>query len=644
MNFFAAQAHARRSTLWMVSLFILAVLSLITITNLLVMVVLAYLSNNNQEQSFHLGAQFDWGIFFLIGIAVVVVVSAGTLYKMMQLSSGGRAVAEALGGQIIPQNSRDPLQRKLLNVVEEMSIASGTAVPTVYLLAGHDVINAFAAGRSPSDAVIGVTEGAVRYLTRDELQGVVAHEFSHIFNGDMRLNIRLMGVLHGILLIGLIGYYVMRVMSGGRDSRGRDGSAFLMLGLGLMVIGFMGTFFGQWIKAVVNRQREYLADASAVQFTRNPEGIAGALKKIGGLSNGAAIESPAAPEYSHAYFANGVSSFLMTIFATHPPLEKRIKRIDPRWSGRFTTPKALAADTAAANVSSAVPNPDKKQVVAAVVSDALLAIERMGQPSQAHVEHVREILGDIPATVLAEAQDTQGAQSIVLALLADADPAIRAQQWNILHTLNNHIMAAKTTQLVDVVRQLPRATWLPLIDLSMPALRTMSLLQYEQFKHAMLGFIQADKKIALFEWALEQIIIRQLDILHGIKKPANAVHSYLGAIKQPLEIVLSIIAYSEQATAEKAEVAFDTAKKAIGANAFKMVPRADITLKNLSAAMEELTKAKPLIKVRILTACMWCANSDNEVTIAEMEILRAIAATLDVPLSPILPASVVNRG
>ncbi len=642
MNFFAAQAQARRSTLWMVVLFILAVFSLIVITNLLVMMVLAYF-NNNQSQALRIGAEFDWSTFFLISIVVVVVVLSGTFYKLLQLSSGGRAVAEALGGRIIPQNSRDPLQRKILNVVEEMAIASGAAVPTVYLLEGHDVINAFAAGMSPSDAVIGVTEGAVRYLTRDELQGVVAHEFSHIFNGDMRLNIRLMGVLHGILLIGIIGYYLMRVMSGSRDSRGRDGSAFLMLGLGLMVIGFMGTFFGQWIKAVVNRQREYLADASAVQFTRNPEGIAGALKKIGGLPNGAAIESPAAPEYSHAYFASGVSSFLMTIFASHPPLNKRIKRVDPRWSGHFVTPKALDVETGTANSSTAAPKIEEKKFVTALVGDAFLAIDMMGQPGQAHLEHVRDLLSDIPATVITEAHDTQGAQSIVLALLADADPAIRAQQWNVLHSLDNSTIMTKTTQLVDAVRQLPRATWLPLIDLSIPALRTLSLPQYEQFKNAVMGFIKADKKLALFEWVLKQIIVRQLDMLHGIQKPATAVHSYLGAVKQPLEIVLSILAYSEQVNVEQAQVAFDAAKKAIGATAFKMVPRADITLKNLSEAMEELAKVKPLLKSRILKACVWCVSSDNEVTIAEMEILRAIAATLDVPLPPILPEGMINK-
>jgi len=643
VNFFAAQTSARRSTTWMVALFVMAVLSLIVITNLLVMTVIAYLAKDDRVKALHIGAQFDWGTFFLIGLVVVVVVLSGTLYKMSQLSGGGRVVAESLGGQLIPQNSRDPLQRKILNVVEEMAIASGAAVPSVYLLEGHDVINAFAAGNSPSDAVIGITEGAVRYLTRDELQGVIAHEFSHIFNGDMRLNIRLMGVLHGILLIGIIGYYVMRFSPSSRDSRGRDGSAFLMLGLGLMAIGFLGTFFGQWIKATVNRQREYLADASAVQFTRNPEGIAGALKKIGGLNNGAAIESPAAPQYSHAYFANGVNSFLVTIFATHPPLEKRIKRVEPRWDGHFITPKALEANPAQDTVSAAAPNIDKMKVVSAVMGDALMAIDMMGQPGRAHIEHVRGVLSDIPEAVMTEAHDTHGAQSIVLALLADTNPAIRAQQWNILHALPDNAIIEKTTRLVDAVRQLPRASWLPLIDLSIPALRTLSLPQYEQFKNTMLGFIKADEKLALFEWVLKQVIVRPLDMLHGLQKPTQAVHNYIADIKQPLETVLSIIAYSEQANVEQAQVAFAAATKAIGATALKMMPRADITLKSLTTAMEELAKVKPLIKARILKACVICISSDNQVTIAEMEILRAIAATLDVPIPPILPAASVMQ-
>ena len=269
------------------------------------------------------------------------LITVGSLYKMAQLAGGGTVVAERLGGRRVYPNTTDPVERRLLNVVEEMALASGVPVPPVFLLSEEQGINAFAAGYSPSDAVVGVTRGCAQQLTRDQLQGVVAHEFSHILNGDMRLNMRLIGVLHGILLMGLVGRELLRLVghSGGGRSRRNDGAApLLLIGLAFMVIGFLGLFIGNLIKAAASRQREFLADASAVQFTRNPEGIAGALKRIGAAVFGSKLASPRAAEASHMYFAEGIS----TLFASHPPLHERISRIDPQWDGKF--PQALPAD------------------------------------------------------------------------------------------------------------------------------------------------------------------------------------------------------------------------------------------------------------------------------------------------------------
>ncbi|NNF97042.1 MAG: M48 family metallopeptidase, partial [Halobacteria archaeon] len=325
MNFFEAQERARRRTGWLVLLFALATTGLIVITNLLLLGILTY--GQTGEFIFSpmiLQQQFDWDIFIGVAIVVSILIFLGSLYKTMSLSEGGRSVAEMLGGRLIARNTSDPDERRLLNVVEEMSIASGISVPNVYLL-DETSINAFAAGLTPNDVVIGVTQGTLRYLSRDELQGVIAHEFSHIFNGDMRMNIRLIGVLHGILLLGLIGYYILRATRYVRGSRNKEGASaiaiVLALGAGLVAIGYIGFFFGQWIKAMVSRQREFLADASAVQFTRNKEGIAGALKKIGGLTAGSYLENPSAPQYSHDYFSQGVGGFLQSLFETHPPLK-----------------------------------------------------------------------------------------------------------------------------------------------------------------------------------------------------------------------------------------------------------------------------------------------------------------------------------
>jgi len=307
MNFFESQDRVRKNTVKLVMLFALAVITLIILINLLVMVVFGYI---NSEQLANGGTPlqtFDWRTFVTVGTGVGIVILVGSLYKIMALSAGGKAVAESLGGILVPQDSGDLNQRKLLNVVEEMAIAAGTPAPPVYLLKDEAGINAFAAGFSPRDAVIGVTQGTIDSLNREQLQGVIAHEFSHIFNGDMRLNIRLMGVLNGILIIGMIGYYLLysSAFSGRRRGSGKGAGGILALAIGLMVIGFAGTFFGGLIKASVSRQREYLADATAVQFTRNPNGIAGALKKIGSLEQGSKVANPGAPEVSMRFSLKG---------------------------------------------------------------------------------------------------------------------------------------------------------------------------------------------------------------------------------------------------------------------------------------------------------------------------------------------------
>ena len=232
-----------------------------------------------------------------------------------------------------------------------MAIASGTPTPPVYMMQEEPGINAFAAGFTPSDAVVGVTRGCVGQLSRDELQGVIGHEFSHILNGDMRLNIRLMGVLFGILVVGLIGSILLRSSLYGsalqsRSSRGNSTQVLLIIGGVLMLVGFIGTLVGNLIKASVSRQREFLADASAVQFTRNPSGIAGALKKIGGFEAGSEMMNPHAPESSHMFFGRAVSSGFNSLFATHPPLEERIARLDSSWQPDGETRRSAPVSTA----------------------------------------------------------------------------------------------------------------------------------------------------------------------------------------------------------------------------------------------------------------------------------------------------------
>lgn len=639
MNFFEAQDRARRRTLWLVLLFSLAVIGLILLTNLLVLLVLSFQQSGFLSSSTDPGhSTLQWDHFIPVALLVGGLVAGGSLFKILQLASGGRVVAEALGGHVIPQNSSDPMHRKILNVTEEMAIASGLPVPTVYLLDEYG-INAFAAGWTPGDAVIGITRGAVQQLSREELQGVIAHEFSHILNGDMRLNIRLIGVLHGILLLGHMGYYLLRTLRYARSSRSREGGGIVaglfVLAFGLIVIGYVGTFFGNWIKALVSRQREYLADSSAVQFTRSRDGIGGALKKIGG--SGSQLHTPAAAEYNHAYFAEGVSSFVESLFATHPPIESRILRIEPGWNGMFTPP--LPPPAPPVNTRTAV-DARKHQVTSvvmgAVVADALLGIERIGDPSEAHLGYAKDLIAALPPELKAEAQDPYGARSVIFALLIQPEVAVQQSQWELLRARDDAGVYTTTERLLPFVSALDQRLRLPLMDLSLPALRTLSRPQYQAFNEVVLDLMHADKKISLAEWVMQRLLLHRLDEAHGLRKRPLAKHSILGAVKAESELIMSLIAYSEHSDDATAAHAFDTGKKSIGAGALNIVARKALSLEKLNDAMDRLEELKPPIKLRFLKTCAVCIGTDGHASVQGIELLRALASSLDSPMPPVI--------
>jgi Zn-dependent protease with chaperone function len=354
MDFFQAQDHARKKSGRLVFLYLAAVLAIIlSIYAILILALTGTSANGNPLSTATDTATATatlaryWHPQLFLGTAGVTaaVIALGSLFKIISLRGGGGVVARSVGGILVAPNTTDPQKRRLVNVVEEMAIAAGVRVPEIYILPEKG-LNAFAAGYSPDDAAVAVTQGALDTLTRDELQGVVAHEFSHILNGDMRLNIRLIGLLFGIFLLTILGRGLVRAAasSGSRDKKGGGAAAFLLLGLALVIIGYLGVFFGRLIQAAVSRQREFLADASAVQFTRNPDGIAGALRKIGALAAGSRIANAHATETSHMFFANALRGSFAGLFATHPPLAKRIKAIDPSFDGTFSAkPKPRAA-------------------------------------------------------------------------------------------------------------------------------------------------------------------------------------------------------------------------------------------------------------------------------------------------------------
>ncbi|SHE98015.1 Zn-dependent protease with chaperone function [Microbulbifer donghaiensis] len=635
MNFFEYQDRARRNTGLLVGLFGLAVALLIGITTLLAAALVAY----SRGQAFSL-ANVDqllgWDTVATIALTIAAVITLGSLYKLRQLAAGGRAVAESLGGRKINIAPHGDAEQRALNVVEEMAIASGTPVPDVYLIE-DDAINAFAAGYKPTDAVIGLTRGCIERLNRDELQGVVAHEFSHIFNGDMRLNIRIVGLLNGILIIGLLGYWLLRGshFSSGRDNRGR--AALFGIGAGLMVIGYTGTFFGNLIKSAVSRQREFLADASAVQFTRNNTGIAGALKKIGGYSAGSQLASGNAAEFSHMYFASGLKKSFANLFSTHPPLAERIARLDPQWNGHFGR-----TDSEPAGISVSAQQDAQVMGIAATGTNAQAATpyqqvldavdNSIGNPSEQQMNYGRALLQSVPAALQQAAHDPFAARALVYYLLLHKDEDERHAQRELLQQIAHPAVVREIEKLEPQLQSLPSSARLALLDLCVPALKALVPQQYQVFKRNLIKLLRSDGKVELWEWALYRVLMHALEGTpdHQRLSPKK------GAEKDAARFILAAVAHAGNSEYLPAKRAYESGLKALQLGITPLPTATDINLQRLDKAIAIASTIKPLQKPALLKAMAATMNHDGVIEAEEIELLRAIADSLDCPMPPLL--------
>lgn len=647
-DFFERQDAARRTRTRLVVLFAIAVVVIIVSVDCLVALVLAYIDLESESGLLELAGRraIDPGVLaFAVG-GTLLVVTLGSVYKIADLWGGGPVVAEHLGGRRLNADTTVPAERRLLNVVEEMAIASGTATPPVYLLEDEDGMNAFAAGFSLEDAVIGVTRGTAERLSRDELQGVVAHEFSHILNGDMRLNLRLIGLLHGIMVVALIGQFIFRVVAySGISRRGsRDNNPLpvvalgsLALGAGLIAIGFVGMLCGSIIKAAVSRQREFLADASAVQFTRNPLGIAGALKKIGGFARGAAVESPNAPEISHLFFGQATSG-LTSMFATHPPLAERISRLDPAWDGEFVEshlppdgerlPRPLAP-TAEAAVVAPLASFDTGPGLRTAVAD-------IGQPSQAHLQYASQLVQQMPDVLIAAAHDTYSARALVYALLIDRQHLYRERQLSHLTSHADAGVLKETRRLIMPVARLDPRARLPLVEMAIPALAALTQAQYHTFKENVGVVIEADDQLGLFEWTVQRIVTRHLDAQRGRGRSVRVRHRTLGPVGPQCALVLSMLAWVGHPAERSAATAFSEGWRLLGLPSSQLFPLDRCDFVQLDRALTDLDGLAPVAKRTLLQASATCIESDAAVTVNESELLRAVAASLSSPMPPLV--------
>ncbi len=609
MDFFDKQERAQTRTKWLVCYFLLAVAGII-FTLQIVFALIFDISLTDPE------------LLLMVSGGVVALVVLGSVAKSLELAKGGRAVAAMLGGTPVDMNSSDPAEQRLVNVVEEMSIASGVPVPEIYVLE-DSTINAFAAGHGPGDTAIGVTRGCIDRLSRDELQGVIGHEFSHILHGDMRLNIRLIGILNGILLLALIGGFLLRMgVYAPRSESSSDGKSkaigffvFIACGLTLYLVGWIGVFFGKLIKAAVSRQREFLADASAVQYTRNPEGLAGALAKIAKFSS--RIENPRAEEASHMFFGNGVGDSWLAWFATHPPIEERIGQIAPGFD--------IAAAKAWAPVK---PNsPKKETIVGGRLAEALL-------PGQPRVAEAAALLAGLPEQAKSATRELHGACALVYSLLLSDNERMREHQIALIDADDR--FRVEILAYFDKRAGLSSAQRLGLVDISIPTLRHLSQEQYGVFRDNVKKLVEADGQIQLFEYTLQKILLRHLDLYFTNATGTPVVYKSLMPLLPETGVLLASLATMDPGTEEQRDAAFQSGitELLIKPSAFPLTREPVVDLQAFDAALDKIGAAAPDVKRTILTACGAVVMHDGEVNDEQVELLRAISDSLDCPVPP----------
>ncbi|EHK0748862.1 M48 family metallopeptidase [Vibrio parahaemolyticus] len=613
MDFFHHQDTARQRTGLLVMLFTLAVLAITGLVSVISIGIYFYFTG----EPFTTQSIISYCLLSFVG--VLLVVSISSFIRLSELNAnGGRGVAESIGGKLISTDTSNAKHRQLLNVVEEMSIASGIPVPPVYVMTEEHGINAFAAGMSIDDAVIGVTQGALDAFSRDELQGVIAHEFSHILNGDMRLNTRLIGALFGITCIAHFGHLILdnsnstRHVSRSSSDSNKGFAVIILIAIVCLVLGWLGTLFGNMIKAAISRQREFLADASAVQFTRNNQGIAGALKKIGSNVQGSTLNTKASDEMSHMMFGQSKLSGFSGLFATHPPLDERIRRIEPNWDGSYAQ-HSHAQNTAF----------DNEQVSGFAVGGGSPA-SQSASPSEQLSETGQQLISQLPPELVDIAREPYSARFIAFALIFDGSDIQREM-------IKSHVpLASQSTLLPWLDYDLPLHLRFPLLELALPALKSLSEAQKISLCKVLRELSETDNQYSLAEWCVINLLEKQLLASFGFIKQ----HKTLKQLEESVFWLLRELAWVSHSQADKAQRAYHCALAHLGFPEVKLEP-ANSNWHLSRAALELLLQLKPKDRRMFVKACRLAIESDGEITVAEGELYRVIACFLEVPEPPL---------
>ena len=628
MDFFQHQERARRKTGLLVLYFILAVAAVVLCVNLALLLAFVWMDVQLVPPS----QWFSHPLTLWITLFTLLVMVCGCLFKTWQLRRGGKGLAAMLGARPIDPDTRHGDEKKLINVVEEMSIASGIPAPQLYVLDKEEAINAFVAGFRPSETVLVVTHGTLKKLDRDELQGVIAHEFSHIFNADMRLNLRLIAVLAGILAVGKIGEFMLRGSSR-RSTSNRKGNSLILVALALVVVGYLGLFFGRLIKAAISRQRELLADASAVQFTRNPAGLAGALIKIRN-GDGSHLDSVHAEDMSHMCFGETLGFRFRNLLATHPPLDDRLGALGSDWVARARS-RARSATQAATPSTASVP-----EGVSAFQGDSGVSVEptvaepatsrRVGTVSDADLGYARTLLETLPADLHKKLHNPHQAELALYALIlssSDSDPQRLLQSAG----LGEHL--SDLLPLRQQLSELGSRLRLPIIDLALPTLKGQPSAQRKAILERLTSLTQADQRTTLFEWALVALARQQLDD-HARRNRHTRFHRYR-AVAGELQLAFSVMTWASGARDEQARTLFRQASHGLLPEARTLLPLSQCSSQRLGQALDRLADLSPLLKGPVIDGLADLVLTDGKVQVSEAEMLRAMAALMECPLPPL---------
>lgn len=660
MNFFEKQQLARRNTRVMVVLFLLAVAGIVLAVNLVLAI--TWLSQlpefvRPRPGQAPLGLAFALasvpsGLYVFATLGTLAVILGVSLREISTLRrGGGAAVAMMMGASPVSPNTTNLMERRLLNVVEEMAIAAGTRVPAVYVMRDEPGINAFAAGYDISSSVIAVTRGTLDKLNRDELQSVIGHELSHVVNGDMALNIRMIGVLSGIIFIGASGGFLVRSVWHGMAGRSRSkaGGAVLLLGVGLYVTGYIGLFFARLIKAAASRQREFLADASSVQFTRNPEGLAGALDQIRANVYGSLINHRHAEDVSHLFFGQGIRVGVQGLFATHPPLEERIRRINPRFPAseyrRRRQSAGASGDAPQGAMGFSGEGPGRgpfrqggREGDASKPWDrpARKSVELVGSLDAREISVARSMLDGIAETVRERVREPEGAAATVIALvLAHRDEVMQAQVAA-ARTAGRGRLAEAAAALSAQMRAIGPAYYLLLIDLALPALKRAG----EAFKAELLDtletVIHADRRVSMFEFALSTLMRSQL----LQRATTSTKYRSLAELRAEAVFALSLLANAGAVRAAPAsggiDAGFQAGAFAMGLANARPLAREALGLKEAGEVFTRLRDLAPLQKALFIKGMFATVTSDGTIRVVEAATMRMVSAVLDCPLPPLL--------